>query len=76
MGVRGKLAVFGTAPFSPSPAFEAKPVTEDSCLWPRRKAVDDGGGKGLTSAGGEVDFGGDGLRKVLTGALLSGGGET
>ena len=53
-------------------------MVEGVFLWPRRKALADGGGRGITSWGGVDDFlGGDELREELHGlGLISLGGDT
>lgn len=64
MGVWGKPADFGTPVRSPSDAVDGLSkeldATDRAFAWPRRNAVAEGGGSGLTSiAGGEAVFGGE-----------------
>lgn len=57
--------------------FEEKAKEDSAFLWPRRKALADGGGKGSTGACGEaVFFGGVIARVELMDGLSAGGGET
>lgn len=77
LGVWGKPAERDFGPSLKVSLTLLKTRDDNAFLWPRRKALADGGGRGTTSCGGLGDFlGGDELRDVKGLELISFGGDT
>lgn len=80
MGVKGKEAVLGPADLGASaevlPAAKTllTGARDEAFLWPRRNALADGGGRGVTSEGESYRLGGEPERNIDW--WFSGGGET